>query len=190
MLKILSVDFDSSSWEKHGVNWARNVKSKGCDGLVIDCGLSPSMKAKINDYKFRVVRPADGILGKYSAIAQFVGDNDKCLYSTKLMEPEDVFFEDDKMICKEENLRLANLVVPIVRLWKRVEAANAVESALSHGLLGTEAICATGRDWKLFVSLFDFLVESGFMDARWRSHEKIILNLFGTYFNSRVKVIK
>lgn len=194
MQKVLSADFNAARWERHGVNWMRSAKAKGYVGLVLDYGLPAEAKAKISELKFRCVSPVPGPYGKYFSIANSLKEGEKCLSAPVDFEVKNDFFDDDRLACcPDKNANLAGMVVPIVRLKKRAEAANIVEQTIlpAHGsLLDTTYLCADRRNWLLLCGLLSFFVGSEFLDVRCKDHERIVLNLFATYFPARVKVIK
>jgi hypothetical protein len=194
-MKKVALELNPNTWDKYGLTWLRTIKSKGYSALVVNDQLSLAAISKIKDLNFDLTDKTHkhgGVIDFYNAIAKNIENDDQCLAITNEMPTNfDKFFDFKNITCEIDAISLAEIVFPIIHLTKRVEVSRLLEQhvMIKGGLLNTKTICAHREGWQLFCGLFDFLMESQFVDVRIPFVEKIVFNILAGFYPNAFCVI-
>lgn len=182
---------------KKGLNWIRANKQTGLTLLVIDMGLEPANVDKLKELGVKVVAnakktgtPQVDLFNTFLTCVE--NPNGSYLFWDMEADPEDIsalWGATTLAASLLKDLNIATLVFPLTTIDARVKigarleedvieaAGSAYYSGLIAGKLDT---------WKLFVGLYNNLVETGVVETLIPART-LVLNLFALYFKGQVE---
>lgn len=162
---IISTVFNNETWNSHGINWMRKIKSLNYQGMVIDAGISSEAKSKLNEMKFRLVElkdREDQELGEIKSIANSVLDSEICLnckFDFDFKADFDYYFKNnDQWNLKSDQDSIENakeLCVTLSNLNDRVRYSVLFKD---KPVVGGKIICGSKSAWMLYISIYDLMM--------------------------------
>ena len=117
---IIVTYFDTSTWDKLGVNWLRQAKSAKLEGFVLGKDLSVEATNKVKELGFRHI-PYVHIADKYQALVSNINSGKILFINPEVFPKENIFGYDKDVICEKTQVSIGELVSPICSLRDRAK---------------------------------------------------------------------
>lgn len=192
MNTFLTVNFNSTTWDSHGLNWLRKAKSCLVQNNRYSCfvladSIGETAESKIKEFGFKIVPyesknkdDRDFIKPMIDCLSDL--NSKVCVYTrpnvSQIILPS---INDEDIFAVPSEINLYNIVGGIKNLHNRVSALNLIKEKMGDKMLSSALIAGTHDFWILYLGFLNLIQEANYIDYY---DSNCTLNLFCSLFDS------